>query len=137
MARMASKWRQGSACVKGVLLGLDLFETSLEYQNGNAKWPTCNSNDEGFCNGGELLRMVRVGYMTYFQEYEWYDDLVDGKLKEEALKQKAIYERTFNNHEEKDYEDIDNLVRDNASYHTNEEEEQEDEDRCELLGNPH
>ncbi|GKA24176.1 hypothetical protein Tco_0710209 [Tanacetum coccineum] len=27
--------------------------------------------------------------------------------------------------------------RDNASYHTNEEEEQDDEDRCKLLGNPH
>ncbi|GJQ92028.1 hypothetical protein Tco_0003167 [Tanacetum coccineum] len=32
---------------------------------------------------------------TYFQDYEWYDDLVDGKLKEEALKQKAIYERSW------------------------------------------
>nr|GEX76396.1 hypothetical protein [Tanacetum cinerariifolium] len=28
------------------------------------------------------------------------------------------------------------LVRDNASYHTNEEKEQENEDRCKLLGNP-
>ncbi|GKD45624.1 hypothetical protein Tco_1270269 [Tanacetum coccineum] len=62
--------------------------------------------------------------------------------------------RTFNNHEESDYKDtikeerklndnhgIDNLdydlVIDNVSYHTNEEEDQEDEDRCELLGNPH
>ncbi|GKD52222.1 hypothetical protein Tco_1281198 [Tanacetum coccineum] len=61
--------------------------------------------------------------------------------------------RTFNNHEESDYKDtikkerkpndnhgIDNLdcdlVRDNISYHTNEEEDQEDEDRCELLRNP-
>ncbi|GKF68940.1 hypothetical protein Tco_0198619, partial [Tanacetum coccineum] len=39
--------------------------------------------------------MVRVGYMTYFQDYEWYDNLVDEKLKEEALKQKAIYERSW------------------------------------------
>nr|GEU50221.1 VIER F-box protein 2 [Tanacetum cinerariifolium] len=120
--------------------------------------------------------MVRVGYITYFQDYEWYNELVDRILKEEALKKKTIYERswgdatqernhinkaygntninanynpyldvsrTFNNHEERDYEeaieeerepnddhDIDNLeydlVRDNAPYHTNEDEEQED-----------
>ncbi|GJS78012.1 hypothetical protein Tco_0727893 [Tanacetum coccineum] len=34
-------------------------------------------------------------YMTYFQDYEWYDDLVDGKLEDEALKQTTIYERTW------------------------------------------
>nr|GEU92046.1 hypothetical protein [Tanacetum cinerariifolium] len=39
--------------------------------------------------------MVRVGYMTYFQDHEWYNDLVDGCLKEEALKQKAIYEKSW------------------------------------------
>ncbi|GJX79368.1 hypothetical protein Tco_0327517 [Tanacetum coccineum] len=41
------------------------------FKNGKTKWPTCNSNDDGFCNGGELPGMVRVGYMTYFQDYEW------------------------------------------------------------------
>ncbi|GJT45083.1 hypothetical protein Tco_0953798 [Tanacetum coccineum] len=69
----------------------------FRFKNGKAKWPTYNSNDEGFCNGGELPRMVRVGYMTYFQDYEWYNDLVDGKLKEEALKQKSKYERSWGN----------------------------------------
>ncbi|GJS40817.1 hypothetical protein Tco_0565860 [Tanacetum coccineum] len=49
----------------------------------------------GFCNGGELPRMIRVGYMTYFQHNEWYDDLTDNNLKEEALKQKAIYENSW------------------------------------------
>ncbi|GKA11692.1 hypothetical protein Tco_0691238 [Tanacetum coccineum] len=39
--------------------------------NGKTKWPTCNSNEDGFCNGGELPGMVRIGYMTYFQDYEW------------------------------------------------------------------
>ncbi|GJR18848.1 hypothetical protein Tco_0967375 [Tanacetum coccineum] len=67
----------------------------LCFKNGKAIWPTCNSNDEGFCNGGELPGTVQVGYMTYFQDYEWYDDLVDGKLKEEALKQKTIHERSW------------------------------------------
>ncbi|GKE95875.1 hypothetical protein Tco_1580730, partial [Tanacetum coccineum] len=164
----------------------------LRFKNGKAKWPTCNSNNKGFSNRGELLGMVRVGYMTYFQDYEWYDDLVDGKLKEEALKQKTIYERSwgdatqgvmnfcawlkrcFGNFHELDYELLvklkeyyvsrrfnkhvgrnneeaireemelnddhgignhdNDLVRDNTSYHANDEEYEED--RCELLGNP-
>nr|GEV51382.1 hypothetical protein [Tanacetum cinerariifolium] len=65
------------------------------FKNRKAKWPTCNSNEDEFCNRGELPRMVRVGYMTYFQDYESYNELVDGNLKEEALKQKAIYEKLW------------------------------------------
>ncbi|GJR17862.1 hypothetical protein Tco_0966389 [Tanacetum coccineum] len=67
----------------------------FRFKNGKAKWATCNSNNEGFFNGGELPGMVRVGYMTYFQDYEWYDDLTNNSLKEEALKQKAIYEKSW------------------------------------------
>ncbi|GJY44706.1 hypothetical protein Tco_0432919 [Tanacetum coccineum] len=67
----------------------------LHFKNGKTKWPTCSLNEDGFYNREELPGMVRVGYMTYFQDYEWYDDLVDRKLKEEALKQKAIYERSW------------------------------------------
>ncbi|GKG28870.1 hypothetical protein Tco_0416235, partial [Tanacetum coccineum] len=26
----------------------------FRFKNGKAKWPTCNSNNEGFYNGGEL-----------------------------------------------------------------------------------
>ncbi|GJT93409.1 hypothetical protein Tco_1082254 [Tanacetum coccineum] len=66
----------------------------FRFKNGKAKWPTCNSNEDGFCNGGELPGMVRVGYTTYFQDYKWYDELTDGSLKDEALKQKAIYEKS-------------------------------------------
>ncbi|GKA78995.1 hypothetical protein Tco_0785532 [Tanacetum coccineum] len=29
--------------------------------------------------------MVRVGSMTYFQNHRWYDELADGKLKDETL----------------------------------------------------
>ncbi|GJX25080.1 hypothetical protein Tco_0231376 [Tanacetum coccineum] len=65
------------------------------FKNGKTKWPTCNSNEVGFFNDGELPRMVRVGYMTYFLNYEWYDNLTDSSFKEEALKQKAIYEKSW------------------------------------------
>ncbi|GJV78082.1 hypothetical protein Tco_1509666 [Tanacetum coccineum] len=98
----------------------------IHFKNGKAKWPTCNSNEDGFCNGGDLPGMVRVGYMTYFQDYEWYNELVDGNLKEESLKQKAIYEswgdasqsvmnfcawlkRSFGNFHELDYELLDHI----------------------------
>ncbi|GJW57775.1 retrotransposon protein, putative, ty1-copia subclass [Tanacetum coccineum] len=42
----------------------------FRFKNGKTKWPTCNSNEDRFCNGGELPGMVQVGYMTYFQDYE-------------------------------------------------------------------
>ncbi|GKE81751.1 hypothetical protein Tco_1551751 [Tanacetum coccineum] len=74
---------------------IDHICESFHFKDGKTKWPTCNWNDEGFCNRGELPGMIRVGYMTYFQDYEWYDNLIDGKLKEEALKQKAIYEGSW------------------------------------------
>ncbi|GKD11977.1 hypothetical protein Tco_1196384 [Tanacetum coccineum] len=44
---------------------------------------------DGFSNGGKLPGMVRVRSMTYFQNHKWYDELVDGKLKEETLALKA------------------------------------------------
>ncbi|GJS89173.1 hypothetical protein Tco_0771809 [Tanacetum coccineum] len=59
------------------------------FKNGKTKWPTCSSDIDGFCNGGELPGMVQVGCMTYFHDHKWYDELTDGKLKEEALIHKA------------------------------------------------
>ncbi|GKB28531.1 hypothetical protein Tco_0867932 [Tanacetum coccineum] len=39
--------------------------------------------------------MVRVRSMTYFQDHKWYDELVDGKLKEETLALKAKVEGSW------------------------------------------
>ncbi|GJY03769.1 hypothetical protein Tco_0369709 [Tanacetum coccineum] len=39
--------------------------------------------------------MVRVGCMTYFRNHKWYDELTDGKLKEEALMHKARFEESW------------------------------------------
>ncbi|GKC05410.1 hypothetical protein Tco_0997020 [Tanacetum coccineum] len=44
-------------------------------KNGKTKWPTCNSNEDGFYNGGELPGMVRVVNDLYYKDYEFYDDL--------------------------------------------------------------
>ncbi|GJS64123.1 hypothetical protein Tco_0678687 [Tanacetum coccineum] len=59
------------------------------FKNGKTKWPTCSSYIDGFYNGGELPGMVRVRCMTDFQDHKWYDELTDGKLKEEALTHKS------------------------------------------------
>nr|GEU79908.1 putative retrotransposon Ty1-copia subclass protein [Tanacetum cinerariifolium] len=67
------------------------------FKNGIAKWPTCSLNVDGFCNSGELPRMVRVESMTHFQDHKWYDELVDGKLKDENLAFKAKVEKSWGN----------------------------------------
>nr|GEV34872.1 reverse transcriptase domain-containing protein [Tanacetum cinerariifolium] len=63
----------------------------FHFKDGKTKWPTCSSNDDGFCNGGELPRMVRVGYMTYFQYYNWYDDFYDEEEGSYGLKDLDAY----------------------------------------------
>nr|GFB45416.1 hypothetical protein [Tanacetum cinerariifolium] len=81
------------------------------FKNVKTKWPTCNQNNNGFY----------------------------GKLKEEALKQNAIYERSRDKEEPKDDQDMkdfkSNKVRNDAPYYSK-EEEQDKEDKCELIGNP-
>ncbi|GJR84530.1 retrovirus-related pol polyprotein from transposon TNT 1-94 [Tanacetum coccineum] len=57
----------------------------FRFKNRKAKWSTCNSNEDGFCNGGELLGMVRRNhiqgpYTNYYinyedeERYELFDD---------------------------------------------------------------
>nr|GEV86096.1 hypothetical protein [Tanacetum cinerariifolium] len=67
----------------------EIYLTSRHPRNGIAKWPTCSLDIDGFCNGGDLLGMFRVESMTYFQDHKWYDELFDGKLKDETLALKA------------------------------------------------
>ncbi|GKD26143.1 hypothetical protein Tco_1232357 [Tanacetum coccineum] len=43
-------------------------------------------------NNDEAKGMVRVGSMTNFQDHKWYDELVDGKLKDETLALKSKIE---------------------------------------------
>ncbi|GKA05498.1 hypothetical protein Tco_0684618 [Tanacetum coccineum] len=71
------------------------YRKTYRLKNGMTKWPLCSLDIDEFCNGGELPGMVRVGCMTYFQDYKWYDELTDGKLKEEALTHKARIEESW------------------------------------------
>ncbi|GKA39078.1 hypothetical protein Tco_0731629 [Tanacetum coccineum] len=65
------------------------------FKDGRTKWPTCSSDIDGFCNGEELPWMVRIGRMAYFQDYKWYDNLIDRELKERALMLKAQIEGSW------------------------------------------
>ncbi|GJR60708.1 hypothetical protein Tco_1502870 [Tanacetum coccineum] len=47
------------------------------FKNGMTKWPTCSSDIDEFCNGGELPGMVWVGSMTYFQDHKWDDPTLE------------------------------------------------------------
>ncbi|GKA17533.1 hypothetical protein Tco_0697370 [Tanacetum coccineum] len=67
------------------------------FKNGITKWHTCSSDIDGFCNRGELPGMVRVENMTYFQDLKWYEELADGKLKDETLMHKAKVEESWGN----------------------------------------
>ncbi|GJW60471.1 hypothetical protein Tco_0109806 [Tanacetum coccineum] len=55
------------------------------FKNRNTKWPICSLDINRFYNGGELPRMVQIRSMSYFQDHKWYDELMDGKLKDEPI----------------------------------------------------
>ncbi|GJW20852.1 hypothetical protein Tco_0031474 [Tanacetum coccineum] len=86
--------------------------------------------------------MVRVGYMTYFQDYEWYDDLTNSSLKEEALKQKAIYEKDHIRGPYANANTTYDLYLDDRNGRAcndsdiQEKEEQHKEGRCDLFDDP-
>ncbi|GJZ89153.1 hypothetical protein Tco_0660935, partial [Tanacetum coccineum] len=64
----------------------------FNYKTGCSEWPTCSWKDDGYCNGGNLPRAYIIGNQLHYQDYEWYEALEDSKLKEEALRNKAIME---------------------------------------------
>ncbi|GJV21069.1 hypothetical protein Tco_1370089 [Tanacetum coccineum] len=72
---------------------LQLFEEEIEEWLKHRDQIRPKSRPKRFYNGGDLPGMVRVGYMTYFQY--WYDGLIDGNLKEQALKQKVMNKRSW------------------------------------------
>ncbi|GJR59827.1 hypothetical protein Tco_1501989 [Tanacetum coccineum] len=41
------------------------------FKNGKTKWPTCTSDIDGFCNGGELPGMLEYEVLVILQECWW------------------------------------------------------------------
>ncbi|GJS14149.1 hypothetical protein Tco_0408621 [Tanacetum coccineum] len=91
---------------------IDGFKTYEEYKddwiyvwNEDIPWVhekpwTNNGKDDRYCNGGNLPGAFKVGNTLRYQDLEWYEALEDGKLKEEALLNKAIMEGTINEDDE-------------------------------------
>ncbi|GJW24398.1 hypothetical protein Tco_0200784 [Tanacetum coccineum] len=46
--------------------------------------------EDGYCNGGNLPGAYHIGNSLHYQDLEWYEALEDSKLKDEALRNKAI-----------------------------------------------
>ncbi|GKA97861.1 hypothetical protein Tco_0825755, partial [Tanacetum coccineum] len=55
-------------------------------------WPTYSWKDDGYCNGGKFPGAYIVRNTLRYQDLKWYEALKDGKLKEEALNNKATME---------------------------------------------
>ncbi|GJS72203.1 hypothetical protein Tco_0705044 [Tanacetum coccineum] len=108
----------------------------FNYKNGCLEWPTCNWREDGYCNRENLPGAYIVGNTLRYQDLEWYDALKDSKLKEEALKNKAIMEGMIDEDEESSnegwrrWDDFDNTNRDNKSGNMM---EHEDKERCEVF----
>ncbi|GKF06688.1 hypothetical protein Tco_0037356 [Tanacetum coccineum] len=56
--------------------------------------------EDGYCNGENLPGAYIVGNTLHYQDLEWYNALKDSKLKEEALRNKAIMEGTIDDDDE-------------------------------------
>ncbi|GJS27303.1 hypothetical protein Tco_0487923 [Tanacetum coccineum] len=59
-------------------------------------WLTCSWREDGNCNRGNLPGAYIVGNTLRYQDLEWCGALKDSKLKEEALRNKAIMEGLIN-----------------------------------------
>ncbi|GKA64434.1 hypothetical protein Tco_0764040, partial [Tanacetum coccineum] len=51
--------------------------------------------EDEYCNGGNLPGAYIIGNSLHYKDFEWYEALEDGELKEEALRNKAIMEGTI------------------------------------------
>nr|GEX30778.1 hypothetical protein [Tanacetum cinerariifolium] len=113
---------------------LNLEETDQDDEQ-EIEWPTYNWRE----NERKLPGANIVGNTLRYKDLEWYDALKDSKLKEEALRNKAIMEGLtnkdvkLNNKGWKSWDDfeITNCNRNEWEY----ENEHEDDERCKLCGN--
>ncbi|GJV47016.1 hypothetical protein Tco_1437228 [Tanacetum coccineum] len=60
--------------------------------NKDLPWVDEKTMDDGYCNGGNLPDAYHIGNSLLYQDLEWYEALEETKLKDEALRNKAIME---------------------------------------------
>ncbi|GJU78758.1 hypothetical protein Tco_1275828 [Tanacetum coccineum] len=109
----------------------------FNYKNGCLEWPTCSWREDGYCNEGNLPGAYIVGNSLHYQDFEWYEALKDSKLKDEALRNKAIMEGLINddvesnNEGKKSWENFE--ITNGDRYEREDENNEEDDERCELF----
>ncbi|GJV18147.1 hypothetical protein Tco_1363470 [Tanacetum coccineum] len=87
---------------------IDGFKTHEEYKDDwiyewNEDVPWMHEKpwkEDGYCNGGNFPGAYIVGNTLRYQDLKWYEALKDVKLKDEALKNKAIMEGIINEDDE-------------------------------------
>ncbi|GKC57327.1 hypothetical protein Tco_1084925 [Tanacetum coccineum] len=65
-----------------------------------SEWPTCGWREDRYYNGENFPGAYIIGNSLHYYDYEWYEALEDGELKEEALRNKAIMEGTIDDDDE-------------------------------------
>nr|GEX52633.1 hypothetical protein [Tanacetum cinerariifolium] len=91
------------------------------------RWYTCSWKEDEYCNGGNLPIAYIIGNTLRYQDLEWYEALNDGKIKEEALKNKAIMDGMIDEDDKssnegwKRWDNFDNTNHDNEMEHKDEE----------------
>ncbi|GJS16884.1 hypothetical protein Tco_0411356 [Tanacetum coccineum] len=68
----------------------------FNYKTGCLELPTYSWKEDGYCNGGNLPGTYIIENKLHYQDYEWYEALEDGELKDLALRNKAIMEGFIN-----------------------------------------
>nr|GEW95637.1 ATP-dependent DNA helicase PIF1-like [Tanacetum cinerariifolium] len=104
--------------MKMKLLNIDRFKTYEEYKDDwiyewnkdvpllhERPWRRMDWKDDGYCNGGNLPGTYIIRNTLRYQDLELYEALKDGKLKEEALKNKAIMDGMINEDDKSSNED--------------------------------
>ncbi|GJW86342.1 hypothetical protein Tco_0161682 [Tanacetum coccineum] len=109
----------------------------FNYKSGYSEWPTCRWKEDGYCNGGNLPGAYIVGNTLCYQDLEWYEALKGSKLKEAALRNKAIMEGMIDDNDESSNNGWRRWDGYEIADHDQEEREyenkHEDEERCELF----
>ncbi|GKB46163.1 hypothetical protein Tco_0896916 [Tanacetum coccineum] len=95
------------------------------------------NKDDGYCNCGNFPGEYVFGNTLRYQDLEWYKALEDGKLKDEALKNKAIMEGMIDDDDEshnegwRRWDGYENTIHNHEEREN--EEEHENKERCELF----
>nr|GEY88877.1 hypothetical protein [Tanacetum cinerariifolium] len=75
-------------------------------KSGCSEWPTRSWRNDGYCNEGNFFGAYIIGNSLHYHDYEWYKALEDGELKKEALRNKAIMERTLDDDDDNETHEL-------------------------------